>query len=127
MADYATMFDSKWLSVGDLEGSERVVTIEKVEAGMVGEGKDAERKPVVWFEGERKPFAMNKTCAKVTAGLYGRDTEEWIGKSLTLYPTTTEYGGDTVPCIRIRNVIPGRKAAKSHTLPIAAGKKRRSA
>jgi hypothetical protein len=127
MADYATMFDSKWLTVGDLEGAERVVTIEKVEPGMVGEGKDAERKPIVWFEGERKPFAANKTCAKVIAGLFGRDTEEWVGKSITLFPTTTEYAGDTVPCIRVRNVIPGRKAPRSHTLPPSAGKKRRSA
>lgn len=126
MADYASMFDSKWLTVGDLEDAERVCTIEKVEPGMVGEGKDAERKPIIWFEGERKPFAANKTCAKVIAGLYGRDTEDWIGKAVTLFPTTTEYGGDTVPCIRIRNSVPGRKPLKSHTLP-PGGKKRKVA
>lgn len=123
MADYATMFDSKWLSVGDLDSAPRVVVIDKVEPGLVGEGPDAERKPILWFEGESKPFAANVTNAKVIANLYGRDTDNWLGKAITLYPTTTEYKGETVPCIRIKPEIPGRKAAKSHTLPIATGKK----
>jgi hypothetical protein len=123
MADYATMFDSKWLNVGDLDDAERAVTIARVEPGMVGEGPDAERKPILWFEGEAKPFAANVTNAKTIANLYGRDTENWVGKAITLYPTTTEYKGETVPCVRIRPAVPGRKAAKSHTLPIGQGKK----
>jgi hypothetical protein len=123
VADYATMFDSKWLNVGDLDEAERVVVISKVEPGMVGEGPDAERKPILWFEGESKPFAANVTNAKTIANLYGRDTEAWIGKAITLYPTTTEYKGETVPCVRIRPAVPGRKMPKSHSLPIVAGKK----
>ena len=123
------MFDSRWLSCADLEDTERVLVIEKVEPGMVGEGPDAERKPILWFEGERKPFGANVTNAKTIANLYGRETGNWIGKAVTLYPTTTEYKGDTVPCIRVRPAVPGpangRKApAKSHTLPIGQGKQK---
>jgi hypothetical protein len=123
MPNYLEMYDSKWLRCADLEGEDRVMTIEKVKAGTVGQGEDAEAKPIIWFVGVRTPFAANKTNGKTISNLYGRDTENWVGKSVTLFPTTTEYGGEMVECIRIRPEVPGRKAAKSHTLPIATGKK----
>jgi hypothetical protein len=127
VADYTTMYDSKWFRCADLDGEDRVMTIEKVKAGTVGQGEDAESKPILWFAGVRQPFAANKTNGKTISTLYGRDTEAWIGKKITLFPTTTEYGGETVECIRVRPEVPGRKAPKSHTLPIGQGKKARRA
>ena len=54
------------------------------------------------------PNAHNN--ARVIAGLYGGfDSESWLGKKITLYPTTTTFGSQTVDCIRIRPLIPKGK------------------
>lgn len=105
MPDFATLYDpSEYLYAHDLNGRDVTVTIEKIEAGIiVGDGGKKSRKPIASFVGATKRFAINKTNAKTLVAMTGsRNTDDWIGKSITLYATTTTMGGDTVPCIRIR-------------------------
>jgi hypothetical protein len=113
MPDYRTLFDEKWVKAWDLGGKERTVTIEKVVAGILEDPrkKTKDRKPIVWFKGAKKPLALNKTNSKTIANMYGNMTEGWIGKSVTLYPTTTQVGPDSgVDCIRIKPGVPKGKA-----------------
>lgn len=112
MPDYRTMFDSDFIRAWDLGGRSRVLTIEKVERGTLKNprGKKEEHKPVIWFKGAKRAFAANKTNAKTIATLYGNDTTQWIGKSVELYPTRTQFGSEEVDCIRIRPSIPRAKA-----------------
>jgi hypothetical protein len=44
--------------------------------------------------------------------MYGNDTAKWVGKPIAIYATQTQFGGDTVECIRVRPTPPkgGRKA-----------------
>lgn len=118
MTDYRTMFDKENLGAWDLGGKDRVVTIEKVEAGTVGghQGKKKDRKPIITFAGKRKKFVCNVTNAATIASLYGPHVEKWAGQRITIYPTTTTFGRETVDCIRIRPVKPGAGPDTSDSL-----------
>lgn len=109
MPHWREMTDSDWLRAFDLQGKDVTVTVEKVVAGEVtGEKGKKSKKPVVFFVGKKKPLAMNSTNCKTVARMYGNNTEQWIGKSITLYTATTQKDGEEMPCIRIR---PGKDAA----------------
>lgn len=108
--DYRSMFDSEYIGAWDLEGRDVTVTIEKVEAGeLTTQGGRKARKPIVHFVGKKKGFALNKTNAKIIASLYGKDTKEWIGREITVYPTQTSFGSEQVDCIRVRPMVPTKK------------------
>jgi hypothetical protein len=107
MPDYRTFYDQEHLGAWDLSGN-ATVTISAVKAGEVGghQGKKKDRKPILTFEGKSKTFVCNKTNAKTIAAMYGNDTSKWVGKRITLYPTTTPFGGEMKDCIRVRPIIP---------------------
>ena len=106
--DVRKLFDKEYLYAYDLEGKDVTVVIESVKGGtLVGTGGKSNKKPVLRFKGKEKALALNITNARVIAGLYGGfDSQLWVGKSVTLYPTTTTFGSQTVDCIRIRNIKP---------------------
>ncbi len=107
MADYRLLFDSDYLYAFHLQGKDVTVRIARVTGGeLVGEGGRKSKKPLVYFEGKEKPLPINKTNGKAIAGMYGADTKEWIGKYVTLFPTTTQFGGETKECIRVRPQVP---------------------
>lgn len=110
---YKKMFDDKeHLYAFDLDGREVTAQIERVTAGEIsGEQGRKSKKPVVSFVGKAKKLALNKTNGKTIASLYGSDTDGWAGKWITMYPTTTNFGGETVECIRVRNQVPQAKPA----------------
>ncbi len=107
------MTDREYLFAFDLHGKDVTVTIDRVTAGeLTALGGRKSKKPLCFFrEGkEKKPLAMNSTNCKTVAAMYGNDTDDWIGKRITLYPTTTTMAGETVECIRVRPKIPDGKA-----------------
>lgn len=110
MPDYRTFFDKEMLGAWDLQGREVTVTIDRVEGGKIGHGKKASRKPILTLRGKKKKFCANVTNCKIIAQLYGKNTDDWLGKLITIYPTTTEMAGETVDCVRVRNGIPRNKA-----------------
>jgi hypothetical protein len=110
--DVRKLYDKAYIYSYDLEGKDVTVTIERVTRGtLVGTGGKSNKKPVLHFKGTEKGLALNITNARVIAGLYGGfDSEAWIGKKVTLFPTTTTFGAQTVDCIRIRPTIPPAKS-----------------
>lgn len=96
----------KYLKAGDLLGRPVIVTIRDTVEETVGQGKDSEEKPVLWFVGKEKALVLNTTNGSVIAEQFGFETQAWSGKQIELYPTTTEFGGKTVDCIRIRVPAP---------------------
>jgi len=115
MPHWRSMMDSEWLRACDLAGREPTVIISKVVGGqVVGEGGKKSKKPILFFKGKDKPLAIGATIGKTIQGLYGPNTEGWIGKAIQLYTTTTNStGGEVVECIRVRNVVPN--VAKAST------------
>lgn len=112
MPDFRTMFDRDYIYAYDLQGKDVPVTISVVK-GMKLKGNDQkeQKKPVLWFVEAKdgRGLALCKTNAKIIAALYGNNTDQWIGKRITLYPTTTDAFGKTVECIRVRPQAPRGK------------------
>lgn len=98
------LFDDKWLRYYHLpEGQDSVVEIEDVYgAEVVGDKGLASRKPGLRFKGKNLPFAISRTDNRTMQRLYGADPNNWLGKKIALFVTTTQNKGETVPCIRIR-------------------------
>lgn len=108
-------FPSNYLKASDLGDKSPVVTIDRVEVEPIG--RDKEIKPVIYFQGKDKGLVLNKTNAKKIAELTGsKDTEDWSGCQIRIYATETEFGGETVECIRIKPVG-GAKAAPKKPEP----------
>lgn len=96
-------FPSKTLKASDLNGNNVSVVISHVEMEKVGSGTSAETKPVVYFQGKQKGLVLNKTNSKRITEIVGSsETDDWEGHSIVLYPTETEFQGETVDCIRIK-------------------------
>lgn len=96
-------FKSNYIKASDLKSTQVVVTVDRVEFEPVG--RDREMKAVMYFVGKAKGFVLNKTNARKITEITGSAlTEEWSGHAIVLYPTETEFGGETVECIRIRPV-----------------------
>lgn len=87
------------LEAADLDG-EVTVTITDVGFAEVGEEKD--RKGVVHFKEFKRSLVLNRTNLKRIISQLGNDTDAWKGQQITLYASETDFGGRTVPCIRVR-------------------------
>lgn len=116
MPDVRSMFQKDYLYAFHLDGRDCTVTITKVTQGAVP-GRDkatgkttTTRKPLVYFKGKEKPLALNITNVRTIGGMYGFKAEEWIGKRVTLFPTTCEAFGKTEDCIRVKPNIPKANA-----------------
>lgn len=94
----------KYISPGELAGRDFVVQIGRVQRGVVtGEGGRKATKGLLSLDGWTKPLVLNKTNARFIKAMYGRRTKGWIGKTITIYPTTTTVGDEKDrPCIRVR-------------------------
>lgn len=110
--DVRSMFDKAFLYHFDLQGRDVTVVISKVTQGKVmGTDGKAQKKPVCYFKGKEKGLALNITNVRTIGSIYGTfEAEKWVGKAVTLYPTTTQMAGRTVECIRIRPTKPGKDA-----------------
>lgn len=94
-------FPSKYLKAADLNGKAVPLTIREVRMEDVGRTKD--QKPVVYFMGKDKGLVLNRVNSNKIAELAGSfDTEDWGGTVIAIYPTETEFAGETVECIRVK-------------------------
>lgn len=114
MTDYRKMYDKDYVGAWDLaDNKDTVVTITRVKGGeLVGLGGRKSKKPVIFMKGTEKGFALNSTNGKAIAAMYGNHVEEWVGKRISLYKSTTRNpnGDGEVECIRVRPQIPAASA-----------------
>lgn len=116
MPDFRLMQSANCIRAIDLGGKPRVVKIVRVTQGeyKARSKKDKDKRmPDVWFEGWNVPLGANATNCKMIFQLLGtRITEQWIGRCIEIYPTTTEaYSHDTgrvetMDCIRVSPRLP---------------------
>lgn len=117
MTHWKSMFDSErdagLLFACHLEFRDLTLTIAGVAAGSVtGAGGKSSGKPIVSFSDHPRRLALNATNGKVLQRLFGTaDTRQWIGRRITLYPSTTTFGSETVECIRVRETLPDQPPA----------------
>jgi hypothetical protein len=107
--DYRKLFDKDYIGAWDLTDKDVTVSITKVAGGeLVGPGGRKSKKPIVFMNGTKKGFAINSTNGKTIAAMYGNFVQDWVGKRITLYKSTTRNpnGEGEVECIRVRPQIP---------------------
>ena len=100
-------FPSKWLKSGDVpEDTDLLLTIKAVEIETVGQGEDAEEKPVMYFNETDKGLVLNKTNAATISALYTPETDNWTGKKISLFSTEVQYGNKMTLALRVRTKAP---------------------
>lgn len=131
--DYALMFPSKYLSAADLKGQDFTLTIATVEIQKL-EGSDGtfKTKGLITFEGAQKAWVLNRTNAESMKLMWGPETENWIGKRVTIYPQKMKdpFSDSEIFVLRVRGspdidkpasaaVQRGRKTIKVTVKPTA--------
>lgn len=94
----SSQFPGAYLKADDLQQREVTCVIDTVQLEEVG----SEQKPVVYFTGKKAGLVLNKTNCNTIAAVYGDESDEWHGRPVILYPTTTDFQGKRVECIRVR-------------------------
>ncbi len=100
------VFPSKYLKAEDLSGQTVAVTIETVCMEEVSN----DQKAIAYFRGKQKGLVLNQINWDTIEAMYGDDTEGWTGKRISVFPSTTQFNGKVVACLRIK---PGQ------SLPVA--------
>lgn len=95
-------YPSKYLTAEDLMDRDHTLTIADVSCEDIGQGAQKSRKLVITFAGKKKQFVVNKTNAKTIEKVLGSDeTDDWIGKQITIGPREVEFQGDMILSIRV--------------------------
>lgn len=112
------MFDNQHIAAEDLRDKEVTLTISKVVPGKLKKAgtSKVDKRPILSFvELERKEtkdepaktLVVNRTNYKTIRALYGKTAADWIGKRITIFPTTCDsFGKKNVPCIRVKDEEP---------------------
>ena len=104
-------FPSKWLKAEDVGDRTIPVTIADVRQEEVGD----DFKMVLYVEGQTKGLVLNKTNANFIKGLYGDDTDDWVGERVQLYTTIVNFQGKSTNSIRVREAkAPAKGKAKGN-------------
>ena len=115
------VYPSSYLKASDCEDGDLALTIEAVRTETLGQGKDAEVKPVASFHETDKTFVVNKTNWKTIEKLYGPDSDDWVGKRIALFATEVPFGQEMVMAIRVRLKAPKGKATALAATPRPPG------
>lgn len=91
---------SEHLKSEDVGQAEPIVTITEIGQKTFDEG---DAKLILHFAETEKTLVLNKTNGRTIAGLYGDDTDGWKGKQIKLFVIQTDFGGKTVPGLRVRS------------------------
>jgi hypothetical protein len=115
--DARLLFPKQYLCAADLRGRDVTLTISRLVQEDLRTDKGDEAKWIIYFaemeERHRrdskqmmKKLVLNVTNARSIAKLHGNETDDWIGKKITLFPTKTAAFGEQVDCLRIRPTVP---------------------
>ncbi len=111
--DTSNLFPSKYLKANDLEAGPQTVDIRELVLEEVGQGKDVETKPVVYFQDRQKGLVLNVTNLRTIDEAYTTNSDAWVGKPVELFSTETDFQGKRVACVRVR--IPKPRSAEELT------------
>lgn len=91
--------NSAYLKADDVKAGPQRFVVKGIEAVETPDGKPALQ---LVFEGDKK-LTLNKTNARIMAGLLGDDTDNWKGaKVVVSFDPTVMYSGKMVGGIRVR-------------------------
>jgi len=118
MVDMDAAFPSKYLKAADLQDSQIKARMSHVE--MENVDRDGDKKPVLYFQkstfkddaAKKKGLVLNVTNKNAIKAAYGKDSENWRGKDVILFPMLVDFRGDQVEAIRVRVARPQQAPAE---------------
>lgn len=91
--DYDQLFPGRFMKAGDFQGKDVTMTIDSIELEDLPQDKGADRtRGIIGFQKTKKKLVLNRTNGECIKAMFGRDTGEWIGKRVTLWPAP--FDGD---------------------------------
>src|SRR3954463_14390020 len=100
--DAALLTPSKYIKAATFQGRDRNVTITAVTLQQLErEDGTKETKGLISVAETPKQWILNVTNVKCLIAMFGRETDKWIGKKVTLYPAPNEMSESGV-AIRVR-------------------------
>lgn len=118
--------ESKYVKSDDLKGRRVPVVIESYRHEVIGNGDDAKRKMILYFQGKTKGMVCNATNGAKIADMYGEDMDEWIGREIVLVVERVPFAGKMVPGIRVHappRRAPAQNGGAQHVLEDKGGYK----
>jgi hypothetical protein len=105
----ASSYDqSKYFKAADLS-AEKKLKIKTVTEELVGQGAEQKKMLMLWFTNDERGLPLNRVNNRTIRGAFGDDTAGWTGRVIVVFPTSAEFRGTMVPCVRVR--IPAPKEA----------------
>lgn len=96
---FEDLFPSRFFKADDVT-TPKVMVIQSVTQEEVGQEKEV--KPILRFAGENRGLVLNRVNGSMLQALYGNDVNAWLSKPIELYRDLVQFGGKTVPAVRLR-------------------------
>jgi hypothetical protein len=113
------MFPRRYATGEDLQGKAITLTITSIILEKMHPQANAPEveKWVMYFKEAKKGVVLNRTMAyQIGEFLGSEDTDDWVGKSITIYPQPMTVAGRKVTAIRAR-AAKGRPSAAGESIP----------
>lgn len=107
------VYPSKFLKHDDIDEDVTYTIAEVVMEELESRERGKEEKPCIYFKEVEKGLIVNRTNWSLIAKQYGDESDDWIGKQITLTVMDVEAFGDIVSAIRVK---PQRKMSTKSTL-----------
>ncbi len=111
----------RYLTGDDLDG-DVTVAIERVVMEPFRDPKTRQeaRKPVMYFQRAKRGLIVNRTNWRAVAELYGDESDNWIGKRITLTSTMVDAYGKQTRAVRVRPIRPPPAPAEAPAAALVA-------
>ncbi len=122
--DFDLLYPGRFLKSAKFKKGDRFVdvtlTIEKVFVEELEGDKGKKQKGIVAFVGKTLQLVLNRTNGEALKAMFGRETDNWHGKRVTLWamPFTDSFTGEQTTAIRVRG-SPDIAADKTFMLRLA--------
>jgi len=101
MPDINSVYQSEFLSAGNLKGRSQHAVIEAATVEVLGQGEKATQKVILKLRKCKPRLPLNKTNALRLTSQWGPQTDNWIGKTIELRPEKVMFAGSMVDAIRV--------------------------
>jgi hypothetical protein len=103
---YKKLTDTNYFGSWDIEQTDLILKITKVEREEVTGGDGRSESCLVAHLDKNKPLILNSTNQKTIAKLFGPYVEDWQNKYFAAFKTKVNAFGETVDAVRIRSRVP---------------------
>lgn len=136
--DFEALFPGRFIKAAEFKGREVTLTISALDLVDLPQDTGPEKaRGVISFRESKKQWVLNRTNAVCLKEMFGRETDAWLGKRVTLYPAQASFGRERVLAVRVKGSpdiaapvdaeikLPRRKPVQMRLVP--TGKKQGSA